>query len=150
MILKVTHQNCNNWGVRNSYGRSQFRTESENCISHRNSFDYKFLARHDSQRKSEQCGPTKLATSLLSLVTAWRPDTWNKHICNKGNIIKFLLKQNESSKVELEMAPKLPRFELQWNKYGWLKLNSVALDRKRTIPTEQPPLVGEVSANFCG
>jgi hypothetical protein len=31
-----------------------------------------------------------------------------------------------------------------------LKLNSVALVRKRTIPTEQPPLVGEVNANFCG
>jgi hypothetical protein len=31
-----------------------------------------------------------------------------------------------------------------------IKLNSVALVRKRTIPTEQPPLVGEVSANFCG
>jgi hypothetical protein len=32
---------------------------------------------------------------------------------------------------------------------GWkLKLNSVALGRKRTIPTERPPLVGEVSANF--
>jgi hypothetical protein len=29
------------------------------------------------------------------------------------------------------------------------KLNSVALARKRTIPTERPPLVGEVSANFC-
>ena len=28
--------------------------------------------------------------------------------------------------------------------------NSVALVRERTIPTEQPPLVGEVSANFCG
>jgi hypothetical protein len=27
---------------------------------------------------------------------------------------------------------------------------SVALVRKRTIPTERPPLVGEVSANFCG
>jgi hypothetical protein len=27
--------------------------------------------------------------------------------------------------------------------------NSVALVRKRTIPTEQPPLVGEVSDNFC-
>jgi hypothetical protein len=26
--------------------------------------------------------------------------------------------------------------------------NSVALVRKRTIPTERPPLVGEVSANF--
>ena len=28
--------------------------------------------------------------------------------------------------------------------------NSVALVRERTIPTEQPPPVGEVSANFCG
>jgi hypothetical protein len=28
--------------------------------------------------------------------------------------------------------------------------NSVVLVRKRTIPTERPPLVGEVSANFCG
>jgi hypothetical protein len=27
---------------------------------------------------------------------------------------------------------------------------SVALVRKRTIPTERPPLVSEVSANFCG
>jgi hypothetical protein len=30
-----------------------------------------------------------------------------------------------------------------------LKLNSVPLVRKQTIPTERPPLVGEVSANFC-
>ena len=28
--------------------------------------------------------------------------------------------------------------------------NSVALVRERTIPTEPPPPVGEVSANFCG
>jgi hypothetical protein len=28
--------------------------------------------------------------------------------------------------------------------------NSVALVRERIIPTERPPLVGEVSANFCG
>jgi hypothetical protein len=27
---------------------------------------------------------------------------------------------------------------------------SVALVRKRTIPTERPPLVGEVSVNLCG
>ena len=32
----------------------------------------------------------------------------------------------------------------------FLKLNSVALVRTRTIPTERPPPVGEVSANFCG
>jgi hypothetical protein len=30
------------------------------------------------------------------------------------------------------------------------KLNSVALVRKQTIPTERPPLDGEVSANLCG
>jgi hypothetical protein len=28
--------------------------------------------------------------------------------------------------------------------------NSVVLVRKQTIPTERPPLVGEVGANFCG
>jgi hypothetical protein len=30
------------------------------------------------------------------------------------------------------------------------KLNSVALVRERTITTERPPPVGEVSTNFCG
>jgi hypothetical protein len=30
------------------------------------------------------------------------------------------------------------------------KKNSVAVVRKRTIPTERLPLVGEVSANLCG
>jgi hypothetical protein len=30
------------------------------------------------------------------------------------------------------------------------KENSVALVRERTISTERPPLVGEVSAKFCG
>jgi hypothetical protein len=31
-----------------------------------------------------------------------------------------------------------------------LKLNSVALVLERTIQTERPPPVGEVSAKFCG
>jgi hypothetical protein len=30
------------------------------------------------------------------------------------------------------------------------KTNSVASVRERTIPTERPPLVGEVNSNFCG
>jgi hypothetical protein len=29
-------------------------------------------------------------------------------------------------------------------------INFVALFRERTIPTERPPLVGEVNDNFCG
>jgi hypothetical protein len=37
--------------------------------------------------------------------------------------------------------------------FEWMddrQTHSVALVRKRTIPTELPPLVGEVSANFSG
>jgi hypothetical protein len=30
------------------------------------------------------------------------------------------------------------------------KLNCMALVRKGTIPTELPPLFGEISANICG
>jgi hypothetical protein len=30
------------------------------------------------------------------------------------------------------------------------KLNSMDWVRERTIPTERPPLVGEVIANLCG
>jgi hypothetical protein len=30
------------------------------------------------------------------------------------------------------------------------KKNSMLLVRERTIPTERPPLDGEVIANFCG
>jgi hypothetical protein len=30
------------------------------------------------------------------------------------------------------------------------KLNSMVWVSERTIPTERPPLVGEVIANFCG
>jgi hypothetical protein len=36
------------------------------------------------------------------------------------------------------------------SRYSIYKLNSVALVRKRTISIERLPLVGEVSANFCG
>jgi hypothetical protein len=46
---------------------------------------------------------------------------------------------------------------LAFNYYNFYKravnrnwTNSVAWDRERTIPTERPPLVGEVTSNFCG
>jgi hypothetical protein len=31
-----------------------------------------------------------------------------------------------------------------------LMFNSMVRVRERTIPTERPPLIGEVIANFCG
>jgi hypothetical protein len=36
------------------------------------------------------------------------------------------------------------------NYYFLETFNSVASDRKQTVPTERPPLVGEVCANFSG
>jgi hypothetical protein len=39
---------------------------------------------------------------------------------------------------------------LQLSSCHELKLNSVGFVRERTIPTERPPLVNEVRANFCG
>jgi hypothetical protein len=37
-----------------------------------------------------------------------------------------------------------------YQEYFKMFINSVALVRKRTIPTERPLLVGEISANFWG
>jgi hypothetical protein len=39
---------------------------------------------------------------------------------------------------------------MRWDKETMAVKNSVALVRKRTIPTEGMPFVGKVSANFCG
>ena len=40
-------------------------------------------------------------------------------------------------------------FIIYLNIYIKLHINSVAIVRERTIPTERPPPVGEVSANFA-
>jgi hypothetical protein len=49
--------------------------------------------------------------------------------------------------VDLPVTRQFSSFRIY---HPWLLTNSVALVRERTIPTEQPPLVGEVSVNFCG
>jgi hypothetical protein len=58
-----------------------------------------------------------------------------------------------------QRLPQIPFPDVASNGHGYMdprytitetKQNSVALVRKRTIPTERPPLVGEVSANLCG
>jgi hypothetical protein len=40
--------------------------------------------------------------------------------------------------------------QLDKNSTEYPEINSVALVCERTIPIERQPLVGEVSANFCG
>jgi hypothetical protein len=47
----------------------------------------------------------------------------------------------------VELKPALNNKDIRCRKY---KKNSMVSVRERTIPTERPPLVGEVIANFCG
>jgi hypothetical protein len=55
--------------------------------------------------------------------------------------------------AELHNSPEtgLDSFNIgQYKQIRLQKTNSVASVRERTIPTERPPLVSEISANFCG
>ena len=74
----------------------------------------------------------------------WKPNKLLKQISviailkNLGNNAQRASKKWKSM-IYLEFNWRMPK-----------KKNSVALFRERTIPTERPPPVGEVSANFCG
>jgi hypothetical protein len=78
----------------------------------------------------------------------------------KSEIIKMKKEETEKEEVAKDMEKSRGQDEKDKNcKQIWegeqetkrKKLNSVAfLVCKRTIPTEQPPHVGEISANFCG
>jgi hypothetical protein len=70
--------------------------------------------------------------------------TFSFRILTEGSTLRFMI---SSTRAFLKILPdviSLPRCRCSFKS----KLNSVALVHKRTIPTERPPLVGEVSANF--
>jgi hypothetical protein len=70
----------------------------------------------------------------------------NVHNTQKNNEYNFVLK----IKILLEKFSCKQRYEIMFFSMALPYTYSVALVRKRTIPTERKPLVGEVSANFCG
>jgi hypothetical protein len=65
-------------------------------------------------------------------------------LCSR--MVRWLLKlKGLGRKRSWHTRSTVPTFSYDWGKKTpWL------LVRKRTMPTERPPLVGEVSANFCG
>ena len=60
--------------------------------------------------------------------------------------VSFLISKPITKFSHLERDLRQPK----WSSLHHTKLTSVALVRTRTIPTDRPPPVGEVSANFCG
>ena len=65
-----------------------------------------------------------------------------------GDVEHTVMLQPTDKQVQCSQVLRLEEFNT--DKPIVTKLNSVALVRERTIPTERPPPVGEVSANFCG
>jgi hypothetical protein len=63
---------------------------------------------------------------------------------------EFLVRSHTTTVSLTLHSPQIKTVFLFCVSLGVTKLNPVALARKRTIPTERPPLVGEVGANFCG
>jgi hypothetical protein len=85
---------------------------------------------------------------------AWKDDhmgtfleIYRNHECLWNNKSENYQKINISLKTYKTLHSELNLPHLSVNDK---KLNSVALVRERTIPTERPPPVGEVSANFSG
>ena len=63
-------------------------------------------------------------------------ENWNEHIQKKKLCIKLVIYKDYTRTHGQQNINK--------------QTNYVALVRERTIPTERPPPVGEVNANFCG
>jgi hypothetical protein len=88
-------------------------------------------------RIMNQIIPLKQCNARLSRL--YIPHLWKWHVClfvcNLGLFPTQILKIGHSW-----FYPRLSK----------TKLNSMVWVRERTIPTEWPPLVGEVIANFCG
>jgi hypothetical protein len=64
--------------------------------------------------------------------------------------IQRIYKHNFGQGSKLHYAALLLRHYATSRKVGGSRPDEVALVRERTIPTERPLIVGEVSANFCG
>jgi hypothetical protein len=84
----------------------------------------------DSLRSKHRFGPLLYSSLLIALHWECFPDC-DLHDCNHM--------------VLDEIIVNIPILST-----AAYKLNSLALFRKRTIPAERPPLVGEGSDNFCG
>jgi hypothetical protein len=86
----------------------------------------------------ETCVSIKLELSLIEVVEQRR--TWSD-----ANVPSRRTTGEHSGNSDIRV------FLLVFSSINKLiKPDSVAVVRKRTIPTERPPLVGEVSANFFG
>jgi hypothetical protein len=79
---------------------------------------------------------------------------YNSLICKQGlellDIVLINTEQNEHYIVLEKFIATKWNSKQMWMLVNKKKINSMVWVRERTIPTERPPLVGEVIPNFCG
>jgi hypothetical protein len=119
-------------------------------------YDYSNWKLRLKVRSARKIGTSASACVLLlndiAVLTAYiiqqcHQDSANTHTWNKAKSVKYILLQRWDDQLWWTMETD------KWNKNNWIdknKTNSAALVRQRTIPTERPPLIGEVRANFSG
>jgi hypothetical protein len=66
---------------------------------------------------------------------------------NLGGLFRTTQRYNSENRIYLRIFSAIQTLIIWLKRVSALKLNSVASVRKRTTPTEQPPLVGEVNAD---
>ena len=92
-------------------------------------------------------GLWQAAPYLLDHSTATSYSKWNEHIHWSRRLQRTMHDFNQWHYMIRNVKN---NYNYSVIRLAIIKLNSVALIRERTIPTERPPPVGEVSANFCG
>jgi hypothetical protein len=97
------------------------------------------------QKCGNNSGQKKSQGQLIFCRSRCRP----KCVCLKHNIKMDFGRIGCENMCRIQLT----QVTVQWKVFGLRKVkqkNSMALVRKRTIPTERPPLPGEVSTNFSG
>jgi hypothetical protein len=92
--------------------------------------------------------------------TTSHPTRYNSsnYVSNSDNFLLLILQASISVMAKLR-ATNIPQFHqamrdtccrIRTGPLPFIKKNSVALVRERTILSERPPLIGEIRLNFCG
>jgi hypothetical protein len=103
----------------------------------------------------EERGMAKPIGIYFQSFLAYVPKMGRKTLLIKITLIQYVLHDWNLFAIRWRLVERLNlgrnhNFSFFYRAFFTLKLNSVSLVRERTIPTERPPPVGEVSANFCG
>jgi hypothetical protein len=132
-------------------GRQWFETRQSESRTRISSMPRDVIERLQTRRhKPVPFASTKWTRKCCHLVRNASQAVW-RHVCDVMYKYTFSIIGSQClALVTVRTAQaRVTSQRIKKDLYSLWKLQSVAWVRERTIPTERPPLVGEVSANFC-